>query len=263
MDARKIYELRTVDKIRADGRSLTEDPVVSEIPLTVMLNDQELATLVCSPIFEKELVVGFLAGEGLIRDPDDISDYSYREQQGVVWVETKIETPNIDHFLRRNFASCCGKGRPSLYYINDTNQINPITSSVTFSTAQVLDLVRHLDEESGTFQLTGGVHTAAIADQDHILMRYEDIGRHNALDRVMGHVFLNRISTEDKAVILSGRIASEMLIKAARIGTPVIISRSAPTGLAIDLAEQLGLTMIGFARGTSLNIYCHKERIIE
>ena len=90
----------------------------------------------------------------------------------------------------------------------------------------------------------------------------EDIGRHNALDRVLGHTIINGIATEDKAVLLSGRISSEMLIKAARIGTPVIVSRSAPTGLAIDLAEELNITTVGFVRGNSMNVYSHPERIV-
>lgn len=263
VEKNEMYELRPVIRRRDGVTSSVDDPVVSEMPLTIMLNNEELATLVCSPVAEKELVIGFLAGEGLIDDPDQIKDYYYREEQGVAFVETVDPTPRLEGFLRRNFTSCCGKGRPSLYFINDISRINPITGDARFSAEQVVRLVRGLDEGSATFRLTGGVHTAALGNNEGILVRYEDIGRHNALDRIMGHVFLNRIVTSDKAVVLSGRVASEMLIKSARIGVPVVVSRSAPTGLALDLAEQLGITVAGFVRGSGFNVYCHPERITD
>ncbi|NLF77261.1 MAG: sulfurtransferase FdhD, partial [Chloroflexi bacterium] len=113
-----------------------------------------------------------------------------------------------------------------------------------------------------TFRLTGGVHEVALAHRGRLLVSYEDIGRHNALDRVLGYVFLNQIDTSDKAIILSGRIATEMLTKAARIGVPIVVSRSAPTCASIDLAEQLGMTLVGFARGANLNVYTHFDRVI-
>jgi len=236
---------------------------VNETPLTVMLNRQELATIVCSPYAQKELVVGFLAGEGLIKKYSDITDYFHREKQEVVWVETLDSSIGMENFMGRNFGSCCGKSRPTLYFRNDSEQIKPLTGNASFSATELQDLIRQLDEGSDTFRMTGGVHSAALADNSQILVKYEDIGRHNALDRVLGHTIIKGIATEDKAVLLSGRISSEMLIKAARIGTPLVVSRSAPTGLAIDLAEQLNITAVGFARGNSMNVYSHAERIVQ
>ncbi len=263
-DKQAIFELRSSVQYRNGEKLVKQDPVVVEIPITIMLNDDELATLICSPCAHKELVIGFLAGEGFLQNPEDIKDYYYREKQGVIWIKTHAPTPAplLEKFLHRNFTSCCGKGRPALYFLNDLHQVNPVNGNVKFTIDQVVRLVRHLEEESHTFKLTGGVHSAALADRDHIIARFEDIGRHNALDRIMGYTFLNRIQTSDKAIVLSGRISSEMVIKSARIGTPVVISKSATTGLALDLAEQLGLTIVGFARGQNLNIYCHSERII-
>lgn len=257
-----VTETRKIIRYEGNSYSRVEDSVVAETPLTIMLNDQELATIVCSPYAQKELVVGFLAGEGLIRTPSDLKDYFHREKQEVVWVETDLPIQEQqENMLRRNFASCCGKGRPTFYFRNDASQIKPISGETRFSVRQVLDLIRQLDEGSDTFRRTGGVHSAGLASTEGIIAKYEDIGRHNALDRILGHVFLNDVPTTNKAVLLSGRISSEMLIKAARIGTPVVVSRSAPTGLAIDLAEDLNITVVGFARGERMNIYCHDERI--
>lgn len=246
-----------------NGEVREEDcQVALETPLTIMLNGEELATLVCSPHARKELVLGFLAGEGLIRSAADVKDYFHREKQEVVWVETQAEaTACREGFLRRNFTSCCGKGRPSLYFRNDSEQLTPLAGTASFTAPHLLDLMARLEEGSHTFQVTGGVHAAALADDREILARFEDIGRHNALDRILGHVLLHGLETSDKAILLSGRTSSEMLIKAARIGAPVLVSRSAPTALAVDLAEQLNVTLVGFARGRSLFVYCCDERI--
>jgi len=261
MEKQELSSSRPVIKYINGIKTEVSDPVVNEIPLTVMLNGEEFATLVCSPVFEKELVIGFLAGEGIVKDPNEIKDYFYRDTQGVVWVETVNPAPQLDTFLCRNFASCCGKGRPLLYFVNDQNLVTPVEGKVSLSAENIFKLMRQFEEESETFKMTGGVHSAALAEGDSILAKYEDIGRHNALDRVMGYTFLNRINTGGMAVLLSGRIASEMLIKTARIGAPVVISRSAPTGLAVDYALQYGITIVGFARGNSFNVYCNEERI--
>jgi len=257
----EIIEKRPATAIK-DGVALaTHYNVVRELPLTIILNDEELATLVCSPHELKTLAVGFLVSEGLLQNPDDLLEVSCREEQGVIWIRTSCPFQG-DGFLKRNFTSCCGKGRPSLHFINDYNQIQPVASDVTFTAKQVIRYSALLDENSDVFKLTGGVHEAALAHGESLVVRYDDIGRHNALDRVLGYTFLNRIDTSDKAVVLSGRVASEMLTKAARIGVPLVVSRSAPTSLSIDLAEQLGITIAGFARGNSFNVYTHPERIV-
>ena len=261
MGKQELFDTRPVSKYKNGIRTETDDSVVNEIPLTIMLNGEEFATLVCSPFAEKELVIGFLAGEGIIKAPEEIKDYFYRDQQGVVWVETVNPTPQTETFLCRNFASCCGKGRPLLYFLNDQNLVTPVKGDAEFTSENLISLMRLFEKDSETFKMTGGVHSAALADTNGIIVKYEDIGRHNALDRILGFTFLNGVDTSGKAVLLSGRIASEMLIKAARIGTPVVISRSAPTGLAIDYAMQYGITIAGFARGNSFNLYCNEERI--
>ncbi|MGE5417670.1 MAG: formate dehydrogenase accessory sulfurtransferase FdhD [Acidobacteriota bacterium] len=262
MPARNIYNQRPVVKYAHGSKEESHDMVVDEMPLTIFLNDLELATLVCSPYALEELAVGFLVSEGLLHSPEEIRELYCREEQGVMWVETSSEVPQLDNFLRRNFASCCGKGRPSLYFINDRDQLQPVASQVQFTAQQLVELSTKLDQYSEAFRLTGGVHSAALADNEGLFISYDDIGRHNALDRVLGYSFLNQLDPSNKAVLLSGRIASEMLIKTVRIGSPLIVSRSAPTGLAIDLAEENGVTLVGFVRGGRLTVYSHPQRII-
>jgi FdhD protein len=204
-----------------------------------------------------------LVSEGILQNHGDLKDIACRPEQGVVWVDTTDGATRIDGFLRRNFASCCGKGRPSLPFLNDYKQIQPIAHMTRFTVKDLLGWATLLDEEAKTFKLTGGVHEAALAYREGFVVGYEDIGRHNALDRILGYTFLNHIDTSDKAIILSSRISSEMLAKVARIGAPVVVSRAALTCLSIDLAEQLGITLVGFARDNGLNVYTHPGRIME
>lgn len=236
--------------------------IVSEIPLTVFLNDTELATLICSPGGYKELAVGFLLSEGLVQSPSDIKEITCREEEGLLWMQTSFPVPQTENFLRRHIASCCGKGRAALYFVNDARQLQPVRSSSRFAAPHLLHLMSLLDEKSVTFRLTGGVHCAALADSKDLLGMYEDIGRHNAVDKVIGHTFLSRIAPDDKCLLLSGRVSSEILIKAARSGVPLVVSRSAPTLLAVELADQLGIAVVGFARGQRLNVYSHAEKVI-
>jgi FdhD protein len=258
-----IYQNRELVVYKDGKKTSARHPIVKESPLTVMLNGEELATLMCSPHSFELLAVGFLVSEGVLQNRAELKDVSCRSEQGVVWVNTVNDAMQVDGFLRRNFASCCGKGRPLLPFLNDYEQIQPVTHMTRFTVKELLGFVALLEQEAKTFKLTGGVHEAALAYGEGFIVNYEDIGRHNALDRILGYTFLNHIDTSDKAVVLSGRIAAEMLTKVARLGTPIVVSRSAPTCLSLDLAEQLGITLVGFARGDGLNVYTHPERIVE
>jgi len=256
-----LYRERAVKTYDHGNTQSASVPVVLEIPITVYVNDTELATLICSPGGHKELAVGFLLSEGLLQDLTDIKDITFNEQDGLLWVETTEPVPQMENFLRRQIASCCGKGRAALYYINDARKLKPVQSSCVFAAGHLLRLIGLLEEGSATFRKTGGVHSAALGDSQGMLVMHEDIGRHNAVDKVMGHAFLNRLNLADKCLLLSGRISSEILIKAAHNGIPVVVSRSAPTFLAVELADEFNITLVGFARGERLTVYSHMERV--
>jgi FdhD protein len=260
--AAEIYENRDLITFKTGIKIVENRQVATEMPMTIIYNDQELATLVCSPYEFELLAVGFLISEGLLHQPDDILAINSIPDCGTVNIKTK-NVQKIDGFLKRNFNSCCGKGRPSLHYLNDYEQLQPLSNNVKFSVKEILRYAELLNKSSDTYRLTGGVHEAALGYKNELLVKYEDIGRHNALDRILGYTFLNKIDNSDKVVILSGRIASEMLTKSARIGVPVIVSRSAPTCLSIDLADALGITLVCFTRTESFSVYTHPDRITE
>lgn len=133
---------------------------------------------------------------------------------------------------------------------------------VKISAEDCFRLMNDMQQSASMFQHTGGVHNAALCDVNGIILSRMDIGRHNALDKIYGYCLKNNISIGDKIIVFSGRISSEILLKVAKIGCEVILSKSAPTELALELAEQLGITTIGFIRNKSLNVYTHPKRIV-
>ena len=122
-------------------------------------------------------------------------------------------------------------------------------------------MVKKFQMKSELYKTTGGTHSAALSDGENILIFHEDIGRHNAVDKVIGDAFLQQIRLDDKILITSGRVSSEILLKVAKGGIPLLVAISAPTDMAVELANKLGITLIGFARGKRMNVYTHEERI--
>ncbi|MCL5058509.1 MAG: formate dehydrogenase accessory sulfurtransferase FdhD [Actinobacteria bacterium] len=240
-----------------------EDLVVREVPFTIFVNDEELATLVCTPDGLEELAAGFLCSEGILRRPGDLKEITLNYDDGFIWVDTVNPVPATGNFLKRYITTCCGKGRASFYFVNDARDLKPLeVGDFRIEVESVTALASLLEERAGLFRSTGGAHGAALCDFGRIIAHYEDIGRHNAVDKIIGHCYLNKISLADKIIVISGRISSEILIKVARMGVPVIVSRSAPTDLAIEMAESLGVTVAGFVRGNKVNVYTHPERVV-
>lgn len=257
-----LYSPRSIFSYKA-GQTETRDAlIVIEKPLTVFLNHNELATLICSPGGFQELTVGFLISEGILKNRSSIVDIRSREDDGLIWIETSEPVPQTGSFLRRHIASCCGKGRAGLYFINDARELRPVISEWQIHSETIINLMASFEERANSFRLTGGLHSAALADEAGIIVHFEDIGRHNAVDKSLGYAFLNELSTNNKCLLLSGRVASEILIKAARSNIPIIISRAAPTDLTLELAEELNICVVGFARSESFNIYTHPEKIV-
>jgi FdhD protein len=136
-----------------------------------------------------------------------------------------------------------------------------VESKVEIPTLQVIALVKEFQHRSQIYRTTGGVHSAALCDTSDIIVFSEDIGRHNALDKIFGECILNDIATDDRIIITSGRISSEIVLKVAKRNIPIILSKSAPTNLGVRLADDLGVTLVGFIRGRRMNVYTHAERI--
>ncbi|MFC2041064.1 formate dehydrogenase accessory sulfurtransferase FdhD [Chloroflexota bacterium] len=250
-------------RLTEESRSNVEDVVAREFPLTIILNNQELVTLLCSPKDLKYLAIGFLFSEGLLKGKDEIKKIIVDEQRGVARVETKDDKTLADELIfKRLITSGCGRGA-SFYSAADVQNQAKIESQTQMSAQEVLSLVRGFQHRSRIYRATGGVHSAALCNTKSILVFSEDIGRHNAIDKIFGECLLEDIPTDGQIVITSGRISSEILLKVAKGKVPIIISKSAPTDIGVKLANDLGISLLGFVRGKRINAYTHDWRILQ
>lgn len=252
MDATKKY---IIQKYQNEEINEVEDLVVCEYPFTIFLNEQEFITLLCSPKSLKNLSIGFLYSEGIIKSVSDIDSINIDEKVGYVY----IEISNLSKFVKqlygkRVITTGCGKG--SIFYnALDSLKCKNFKNNLDIDYKKLLDIMKVFNKKSELFLETGGVHSVGLIDDNKILYFEEDIGRHNALDKIIGSCLVDNVNIEDKSIITSGRITSEIVLKCAKLGIGRIISRSAPTNLAIDTGKKLNIEIIGFARGNKLNVY--------
>jgi len=253
----------TMVRVTEQGRGEVEDVVAREFPFTIILDNQELVTLLCTPKDLKYLAVGFLSSEGLIRNRGEVRKIILDDRRGVVRVETEGDKGvATDLLFKRLITSGCGRGA-SFYSAADTTNQARVESQMKISVPEVFALTKEFQHRSQVYRATGGVHSAALCDAKGILIFAEDIGRHNAIDKIFGECILKDIPTGDRIIITSGRVSSEILLKIAKRNIPILISKSAPTDLAVDLAADLGVTLIGFVRGRRMNVYADGWRVIE
>ena len=256
---------RPVLRVESGQADWIIDEVVTELPLTLLVNGVEVATLVTTPSDLEDLVYGFLVAEQVVPGPEAIRGVAFDAdaQAALVDAATDVENAGARMFERRYVTSCCGKGRASIYFASDASALRPVATGQTVAAATALALLSRLQQRSDIFRRTGGVHNVALATTGgEVLAVRADIGRHNALDKLYGHCLRQEIATEDLMAVLSGRISSEILLKAAKLGLPFVLSKSAPTELALALADEIGITVIGFARQERLNVYTHPERVL-
>ncbi|MBN2076613.1 MAG: formate dehydrogenase accessory sulfurtransferase FdhD [Dehalococcoidales bacterium] len=242
----------SISRIDGKDRVRTETDIVREFTTTVFVNDIELASLSCSPTDLEYLAVGFVLSQGLIQNREDITDIK-TDKSGKVWLYTSRE---IESGAKLKLTSSGGRSSDTL------NVDKCIQSQITITAERVFALMDEFDRYSRDFRKTGGVHSAALCDVGKILVFYEDIGRHNAIDKVFGRCLMKEIPTESNFLLTSGRVPSDIMYKVAGRNVPVLIARNSPTDLSVEIAEKSGITLLGFVRGTSMNIYSHDWRIV-
>ena len=241
---------------RGERESLSQSLPV-EKAITILLNEDEVVTLLATPDRLKELAVGFLYSEGILANVKDLKEVFINLEKSHIQVQTdkNFSTPEFGGKSVR--TSGCGKG----ITFSGAKQMTRLESNLKVAGGVILNLMKMLFRHGELYRETGGVHTSALADKKGIISLGEDIGRHNTFDKILGECFLSQIRTEDKVLLTTGRVSSEMLIKAVRARIPVISSHTSPTNLAVELAETLGVTLIGYARAGNMRIYSHSGRI--
>jgi len=230
-------------------------PVEEQVALYV--NGQLLVSLMCTPTYLEELALGFLYNEGLIEGLDDVVELQIcGDGRSVdVWLTYDLDMPS-----HRVITSGCSGGT-TFEDVSDVHH-HPVRSDLRVTPRQVTELLSALAESSRIYRRTGGVHAAALADGECLVCVAEDVGRHNALDKVAGVCLRCGHPTRDRILLSSGRISSEMVTKAARMGVPVLVSRTAPTSLSVQLARAWGITLLGYVRRHSFRVYAGEERVV-
>ncbi|CAB1129405.1 Sulfur carrier protein FdhD [Candidatus Hydrogenisulfobacillus filiaventi] len=252
---------RTAWVLRPDGRLEVEERLLAvERPVTLFLNGQELVTVVATPDHLRELAYGYLADEGLIRRAEEVTVCVVGAESGQVRLRVPALLERPPELGRRWLTACCGRARPTLYFANDAD-LEPVPAGEELDGAAVLRLMAALEVRPPVLGETGALHWAAVGDAGGLWVRRADVGRHNALDKVVGWCLLHGRSPAGRVVVFSGRVSSEVVIKAARLRAAWIVSNAAPTALALELAEMLNLTVAGFVRGGGATLYTHPWRL--
>lgn len=238
-----------------------------ECPTTLYVGEHELLTIQTTPCFLEDWARGFLLSEGLIGDLSEIQRLVVDEQKGLVWVDLREGSPGgpgDDEFTaKRYLTSGCGKG-VTFSSIKDAMQLRPVDHSLRVKKSQLADWMRAMGKHTPRYYESGGMH-AAMAVQvstGNFIVR-EDIGRHNAADKVLGAAFQQGWKGPDMVVLTSGRISYEMCSKLARHGIAVGASRTAATDQAGRLAERLGIDLVGYIRGNAMTVYTAGSRILD
>ncbi|MBX7212704.1 MAG: formate dehydrogenase accessory sulfurtransferase FdhD [Thermoflexales bacterium] len=229
--------------------------VIDEDQLCVFVNGQELATIMCSPVDRQHLALGFLKLEGFIAGMDDIRALRWSQDGRCadIWLRHDIAAP-----ARRVITSGCGGG---LTFTDLAASRAPLTSTLRVTPDVIVDGMRGMQASGELYQLVRGVHTASLSDGARNVFVAQDIGRHNTLDRLCGMALEAGHDTAEHILFASGRISSEMLGKASRMGIPIVVSRTSPTSLSVRLARAWNITVIGYCRGARFRVYAAGERI--
>jgi FdhD protein len=237
---------KNVDVLKIKDNTTVEvtDTVATEHDLRIFLNDKHCADLVCTPCNLEELAIGYLYSSGAILNKNNIIDPELTDDNEAIYVKTTQKNPT-------------GKASLPLQAPFETAAYKP-----NVALSKLLSCMESFLNKSKTFQLTGSVHSCALVHNSSLKCFMEDIGRHNAFDKTIGAALRADILLDEAIVLTTGRIPADMMMKIINSRIPIAVTRSAPTDAAIELAKQHGITLCGFARGSRINIYNGKERVI-
>lgn len=233
----------------------------SETPVTIYLNDREIATTQATAHDLEAMAAGFLLSEGLLSDRAKLSAIDVDAKRGLVWVASAEEVPDDLAERKRYLTSGCGRGM-TFASVGHARGLAPVESDLRLGADELYDLIGEMARRSDRYRDSGGVHACGLARAGKLEIVCEDVGRHNALDKVVGRAWLNGVPTADSVLLSTGRLSYEMTVKAAKSRVPLAVSRSAVTDLAAQIADELHITLVGYARGGKLTVYTHPERVI-
>ncbi|MCB9419769.1 MAG: formate dehydrogenase accessory sulfurtransferase FdhD [Ardenticatenaceae bacterium] len=247
----------TYISLNGHGPQTIDGAVVEEALACISVNGQELATFMCSPHNLDQLALGFLFNEGLIQNAADVR--LVRPSKSKTCVDVWLQDAGLELPKRAIVTAGCGGG---VTFDDLSQKHEPLDSDLAATPEQLIALMKQLHLGAEMYREARGVHTAVLATHDQVLLQVEDVGRHNCLDKLAGAALQANVVTEDRILLSSGRISSEMINKARRMGIPIICSRTSPTSLSVALAEAWNITIVAYLRQDRMRIYTHPERIL-
>jgi FdhD protein len=247
------YQYWTVHDSQAE---LTDGGLIDETLVSIYVNGQELATIMCSPIDQEALALGFLYNEGVIESSDDVRLLKANVARTVV--DVYLRRADFEPPRRMLLTSGCGGGI-TLQFLTETN---PALDSAFTTTPQVVfSRMKDLQGAAHLYNQVRGVHTSILGNPERLLVGAEDVGRHNTIDKIAGKALQSGLATRDCILLSSGRISSEMLTKARRLEIPLVVSRTAPTSTAVRLAQAWNICVVGYVRQNKMQVYTHPQRL--
>lgn len=242
--------------VNQDHAEQTEGGVIEEALISIYVNGHELATVMCSPLDQEALAVGFLYNEGVI---DSLDDIGLVQVNGAgTGVDVFLREATFEPPRRMILTSGCGGGI-SLQDLTATYP--PLHSRFTIDPQSIFQRWDEMNGVAHLYQQVRGVHTSALATASKILVAAEDVGRHNTIDKIAGKALQSGLDTRDRLLVTSGRVSSEMLSKARRMGVPIVASRTSPTSITLELAQTWNICVVGYIRRGSMRVYTHPQRL--
>ena len=247
--------------LREKSVKFADELIAVEAPVGIYVNNQHVVTLFSLPTQLKELGIGWLLSQAIVKSIDEIVNVQVKENNVKISCSGKVETRIKAAKTMRIVDSSCGSTTDDFLFLVD-RVTNPFADSdYGVKAEEILQFVKVLNEKSTLFKLTGGTHSAAIFHEERLVAFAEDIGRHNAVDKVIGAAAEKRVGFSKCAIVSSGRQPANMVSKAARVGIPIVASIAGPVYSGVDIAIKTGVTLICFVRGQRMNIYSYPERV--
>jgi len=256
-DARLSQPLSGIDHTGA----AVDISVVTERPLTLFLNAREIVTMMTIGDPPELLAVGYLLNQNMLRDDDEITAIDYDDDIDTVVVRTARETDYEDKLRKKIQTSGCAQGTVFGDLMDELDDIT-LSDSARLKTSDLYQLTRKINTEPSLYLKAGAIHGCVLCQGAAPLAYMEDVGRHNAIDKIAGYMWLNRVSPDDKIFYTTGRLTSEMVIKCVKMRIPILVSRSGFTAWGVELAREAGLTLIGRARGKRFVVLAGAERVV-
>ena len=242
------------------NREISQISVVEERPLTIFLNGQEIVTAMTIGDYPEYLALGFLRNQGMLRDGEDITGVDYDDDLETVVVRTKSQTTYEEKLRKKTRTSGCAVGTVFGDMMEGLEGVNLPASPVR--TSWLYALAARINRTPSLYLQAGAIHGTVLCHKDRPLVYMEDVGRHNAVDKIAGWMLQHDASAADKILYTTGRLTSEMVIKTAMMGIPVLASRSGFTAWGVEIARQVGLTLIGRMRGQRFVCLAGEDRLL-